>query len=56
MYFNNKEDIPMNDVELPIYDVEEVTLEEAILMLATDQEKFETNYTQASERVLQLCA
>ena len=31
----------MNEVELPTYDVEEVTLEEAILMLATEEEKFE---------------
>ena len=46
----------MNEVELPTYDVEEVTLEEAILMLATDQEKFEAVYTQTSERVLQMCA
>ena len=46
----------MNDVELPTYDVEEVTLEEAILMLATEEEKQEAIYTQTSERVLQMCA
>lgn len=46
----------MNDIELPVYDVEEVTLEEAILMLATDEEKFEAVYTETSERILKMCA
>ena len=46
----------MNEVELPTYDVEEVTLEEAILMMATDQENFEAIYTQTSESVLEMCA
>jgi len=46
----------MNDMELPTYDVQEVTLEEAILLLATDEEKFETIYTETSERVLKICA
>lgn len=46
----------MKEVELPIYDVEEVTLEEAILMLATEEERFEAIYTQTTERVLQMCA
>ena len=46
----------MNNMELPIYDVQEVTLEEAILLLATEEEKFETIYTETSERVLKMCA
>ncbi|MEJ2143088.1 MAG: hypothetical protein P8Y24_12180 [Gammaproteobacteria bacterium] len=46
----------MNEIELPLYDVEEVTLEEAILMLATDEEKFEAVYTETSERILTMCA
>jgi hypothetical protein len=46
----------MNEIELPTYDVEEVSLEEAILMLATEQEKFETVYTETSERIMKMCA
>lgn len=46
----------MNNMELPTYDVQEVSLEEAILLLATEEEKFETIYTETSERFLKLCA
>jgi len=46
----------MNNMELPTYDVQEVTLEEAILLLATEEEKFETIYTETSERLLKMCA
>ena len=46
----------MNNMELPIYDVQEVSLEEAILLLATEEEKFETIYTETSERLLKMCA
>ncbi|MGD8483526.1 MAG: hypothetical protein PVJ63_08020 [Thioalkalispiraceae bacterium] len=46
----------MNEMEIPTYDVQEVTLEEAILLLATDEEKLEANYKESSERLLKLCA
>ena len=46
----------MADMELPTYDVQEVSLEEAILLLATEEEKFETIYTETSERLLRMCA
>ena len=46
----------MNEESLPLIEVEELSLEEAILALASEQEKFHTNYTASSERILQLCA
>jgi len=46
----------MNTIEIPTYEVQEVSLEEAILLMATDEEKFETIYTETSERLLKLCA
>jgi len=32
----------------PVYDVEELTLEEAVLLLATDEEKHSTDYRKSS--------
>lgn len=46
----------MQDDTIPLYEVEELTLEEALLALASEQEKQQTVYTQASERLLQLVA
>jgi hypothetical protein len=42
----------MND-QLPIYEVEELSLEEAILMLATDEEKQTTDYRKTSEQLIE---
>lgn len=39
--------------QLPIYDVEELSLEEAVLMLATDEEKQTTDYRKTSEQLVQ---
>lgn len=46
----------MENTELPVYEVQEVTLEEAILMMASEREKYETIYTETSERLLKMCA
>ena len=47
----------MNDQQnIPVYDVQEVSLEQAILMLASEQEKEQTVYKESAERMLQLCA
>ena len=42
----------MND-QLPIYEVEELTLEEAVLMLATDEEKQTTDYRKTSYQLIE---
>lgn len=39
--------------ELPKYEVEELTLEQAVLLLATEEEKQTTDYTKASERLIE---
>ena len=41
---------------LPVYDVEELSLEQAILMMASEEEKEQTIYSQTAERILKLCA
>ena len=47
----------MNEQQtIPVYDVQEVSLEQAILMLASEQEKEQTIYKESAERMLQLCA
>jgi hypothetical protein len=46
----------MNEEEIPLYDVEELSLEDAILLLASEQEKYLTDYSASSERLLQLVA
>lgn len=46
----------MQDETIPLYEVEELSLEEAILALASEQEKQQTIYTRASERLMQLVA
>lgn len=42
----------MND-QLPMYEVEELSLEEAVLLLATDEEKQSTDYRKTSEQLLE---
>ena len=39
--------------ELPSYEVEELTLEQAVLMLASEEEKQTTDYSKASERLIE---
>ncbi len=46
----------MKDEDIPLYDVEEVSLEEAILMMASEREIYQANYSASSERLLQLVA
>ncbi|MCW9023431.1 MAG: hypothetical protein OQK73_02000 [Gammaproteobacteria bacterium] len=45
-----------NSNVLPLYEVKELSLEEVILGLATEQEKFQTEYQEASARFLQMYA
>ena len=47
----------MNEQQnVPVYEVQEVSLEQAILMLASEQEKEQTIYKESTERMLKLCA
>ncbi len=46
----------MTEETIPVYDVEELSLEEALLALASEQEKDQTVYSQASERLMQVVA
>jgi len=46
----------MHDDTIPLYEVQELSLEEAILALASEQEKQQTVYTRASERLMELVA
>ena len=47
----------MNEQDLiPVYEVEEVSLEQAILLIASEHEKEQTIYRDSAERMLQLCA
>ena len=42
--------------DLPTYEVEELSFEEAVLLMASEEEKDSTDYRKSSERLLQLCA
>lgn len=47
----------MNEqLNIPVYEVKEVSLEQAILLIASEQEKEQTVYRESAERLLQLCA
>ena len=47
----------MNEqLNIPIYEVKEVSLEQAILLIASEQEKEQTVYKESAERMLKLCA
>lgn len=39
--------------ELPGYEVEELTLEQAVLLLASEEEKKTTDYSKTSERLIE---
>jgi hypothetical protein len=46
----------MNEEDIPLYEVEELSLEDAILLMASEQEKYQTDYSATSERFLHLVA
>lgn len=47
----------MNEkISIPVYEVTEVSLEQAILLIASEQEKEKTIYKESAERMLKLCA
>ncbi|MBE9532640.1 MAG: hypothetical protein IMF04_00835 [Proteobacteria bacterium] len=47
----------MNEqITLPVYEVAELSLEQAILLMASEQEKERTIYKESAERMLKLCA
>ncbi|VAW92894.1 hypothetical protein MNBD_GAMMA21-913 [hydrothermal vent metagenome] len=41
---------------IPEYEVEEISLEQAVLMLATEEEKTKTDYSKTSAMVLEYMA
>lgn len=45
----------MNET-IPHYDVEEISLEEAVLLLATEDEKEKTDYSKTSAKVIEYLA
>ena len=46
----------MNEqLNIPVYEVKEVSLEQAILLIVSEQEKEQTVYRESAERLLQLC-
>jgi hypothetical protein len=47
----------MNEqLNIPVYEVKEVSLEQAILLIASEQEKEQAIYKESAERMLKLCA
>ncbi|MDH5570238.1 MAG: hypothetical protein OEY89_00650 [Gammaproteobacteria bacterium] len=45
----------MNKNALPLYEVKELSLKEFLLELASENDKYQTEYREASARLLQLC-
>jgi len=45
----------MNET-IPMYDVKEISLEEAVLLLATEEEKQRTDYSKTSAKVVEYLA
>jgi len=41
---------------IPVYEVVEISLEQAILLIASKQEKEKSVYKESTKRMLQLCA
>lgn len=41
---------------IPLYEVKEVSLEQAILLIASEHEKEQTIYKESAKRMLKLCA
>ena len=46
----------IEQLNIPVYEVQEVSLEQAILLIASEQEKEQTIYQESAERMLKLCA
>lgn len=46
----------MSEESIPMYEVEELSLEEAVLALATEEERYEADFRKSSERLLNLVA
>ena len=46
----------MNEPILPMYQVEELSLEEAVLLMASEEEKEKTDYSISSARLIQYLA
>ncbi len=46
----------MNEPVLPMYQVEELSLEEAVLLMASEEEKEKTDYSKSSARLIQYLA
>jgi len=46
----------MNEPDLPMYEVEELSLEEAVLLMASEEEKEKTDYSKSSARLIQYLA
>ncbi|MGW8229122.1 MAG: hypothetical protein ACWGOW_09480 [Gammaproteobacteria bacterium] len=46
----------MTEENPPLYEIEELSLEDAILLMATEQEKYQTDYSVTSMRLMQLLA
>lgn len=46
----------IEQLNIPVYEVQEVSLEQAILLIASEQEKEQTTYRVSAERMLKLCA
>ncbi len=44
------------NANIPEYDVEEISLEEAVLLLATEEEKTKTDYSKTSALVIDYLA
>lgn len=45
----------MNE-SLPMYEVEELSLEEAVLLMASEEEKQKTDYSKSSARLIEYLA
>jgi hypothetical protein len=43
-------------LQIPVYDVKEVSLEQAIVLIASEKEKEQTIFRESAERMLLLCA
>ena len=46
----------MKDKNLPTYDVEELSFEEAVLLLSSEQERYDAIFTKTSEKLMELIA
>jgi len=46
----------MNEPDLPMYEVAELSLEEAVLLMASEEEKEKTDYSKSSARLIQYLA